>query len=88
MRSGGRGAQNWEAPQYLFFIKFAVGGWQYLHTTDCLLITSGYPLPLERRHTGGMEWGGIGSVAMVRLEKHGDEMCIVRFCSDGAVGET
>ena len=29
-----------------------------------------------------------GSVAMVWLEKHRDELCIVRFCSDGVVGET
>ncbi len=24
-----------------------------------------------------------GSVAMARLEEHGDEVCIVRFCSGG-----
>ena len=29
-----------------------------------------------------------GSVAMVGLEKHGDDVCIKRFCSDGMVGET
>ena len=28
-----------------------------------------------------------GSVAMGRIEGHGDEMCIQGFCSDGGGGE-